>query len=422
MKNKKMLLSLFLLFGLTACGKGLSPIGDHFKNYTFNERANNSTEITSGINDGFELLSSVQIHSEEYSGLQNNEAKSVSNRNVKFFDDSSKPTYFIESVVEDTSTVTNAGGVKYNETKNITTETWQASSNKVNSVVKTIQNGKTSEAYNSTTISDSTSGYKSRKLLSYKPTINVGSETSGGWFKKADGSYIGIFSSISETVSAVDWGKNYKELKQTTRTQRVYKVDKNLRLTEYYLFHEQKSNRDNYSGKWYGSQKVLMSMYERFVYRYEKRDVASIDILNSNRNISTLVSSELKVNEFSADFSTGVPAVDLTSETMRYVQCTYTVLSNGITRMQCSVTIGSYLSSSNAQKYSLVLTLTDVNNRQTEKNVTVNLSGASLNYLSFIYENGVPTYICNQTNSARTILFTFEYNGRDVTLVSIVEQ
>ena len=164
-------------------------------------------------------------------------------------------------------------------------------------------------------------------------------------------------------------------------------------------------------------------MYERFVYRYEKRDVASIDILNSNRNISTLVSSSLRVDDFSADLSTGVPHVDLTSETRRYAQCTNTVLSNGITRIQCSVTIGySNISSCAAQKYSLVLTLKDANDRQTDKNITVNLAGASLKYLSFIYENGVPSYICNQTDSAQTILFTFEYNGRDVTLVSIVEQ
>ena len=420
MKHRKILLCSFLLFGLTACGNAVEPIANHFKEYSFTARANNTNEITNGIAINSERISSVELLQEQYVGLQNKQQKETIKTIVKIFDDSAKPDFFIASMDQTSSIVSYADGVKLTEKKNVFTEEWQGAAGKIYVATKTTQNGKATETYNATTISSSAKAHKSEQLKSFMPNINIGNNQNSFWYVNSDGSYTGVYSNVNESVSSVDWGKSGKELKQTVKRQYVYKVNKNFELVEYYVYEEQKSNRDTATGKWYSSQKVLASAYQHGLYKYDKRSSASVESLNSNRQIYSLESATLICNQYEAPYLNGTPKVDINTKVVRNVNCTKNVGNNGTTILRCSVDLdygyaGYYI----AQNYSLKLNLEDYAGRTIEKTVGIDLPIIIPEGVIILEQNRKPAYLCNVSEEVKTVNFVFEFNGKDIISTSI---
>lgn len=279
MKKSLCFLALLgFLMSTTGCnGNGGSVKGsNHFKEYEFNGTANEEQKekIIDGMQKNISTLCSVETKTELYSKSGSNKTENVSEQSITFLEDSSKPDLLIlkKATSENNRSVSNGITLKENIKTELTQ--WDAGigfaflSDK-DVVAKNI----TIEPYEITTTS-----------LEYKySTIRSNVSLPGSnatYYTKSDGSYAVVSSNVEKQVTGVQWGNSTKEYIVSSKSQVVYSITKDFKLSSYYSYEEASTNRDPSTGEWFDSTLALYRSYQSIDYKYGKRSGESIASLN----------------------------------------------------------------------------------------------------------------------------------------------
>ena len=291
MKAKKTILgaAFFSLFVLSACQNGIPDIKktDYFKEYTFEARATSEQikAIQDGIKDGVNTLSWVSVKSEAYTKSKLSESFDTIDAKARILEDASNRSLLIMESTGSTNKQSKSGGITMKQSTSneeirfdggkgtvytISRDTVNGSLEE-KTVTSSVPSGKNSKTYKDDAIS---------QLLGTSDNIDY-----AACYANKDGSFTCVgSSSVTKTVTAVEWGASTKELIKESKTQSVLFVDKDYRVTSYYHYSEQSSNRDGNTGEWYDSVQITSYDYYSLVCHYGTRASASVSELTMRAN------------------------------------------------------------------------------------------------------------------------------------------
>lgn len=270
----------FLLASLASCDVINNGVGgtDYFKEYTFTGTANNeqSAKIYEGLQKSALTVSSIITKTESRSKSGSNKTVDKSESTLKFYEDANKPSQIMLTRTSSGSTDSTSNGITLNRKTNAEYKQWDGGSGFAFSFSKTTNNGILEENSNYNEITMTSEAYKGNVVRSY-----VSLPESSTYYINSDGSYTVINSRISKQVSGVQWGNGTKEYITASKTQTVYSISKDYKLTKYYSYEEQSSNRDQTTGEWFSSEQVYYRYYTSKEYKYGKRESASVATYNA---------------------------------------------------------------------------------------------------------------------------------------------
>ena len=403
------LVLLGLLITATGCnGNGGNVKGsNHFKEYEFNGTANEEQKekIIDGMQKNISTLCSVETKTELYSKSGSNKTENVSEQSITFLEDSSKPDLLILKKATSESNQSVSNGITLKE--NIKTELtqWDAGigfaflSDK-DVIAKNI----TIEPYEITTTS-----------LEYKySTIRSNVSLPGSnatYYTKSDGSYAVVSSNIEKQVTGVQWGNSTKEYIVSSKSQVVYSITKDFKLSSYYSYEEASTNRDPSTGEWFDSTLTLYRSYQSIDYKYGKRSGESIASLNKTIADKTFDLSFKVVSYTSNPLSSPTGSI-ITDDSSTQQELPVNVTSSASPaytfRFSFTVPSNDYGGNYYAKRFELVKrTLQGANVTSTKYDINY-ISGTVVgsdvyNYYKIIIQNGI-TYFINTVSSTYYVL------------------
>lgn len=303
MKVKKFLVGAFLaslltLGGCSGIGDGGSP--NYFKEYSFEKEATDEQieELKDGLKKSLDNLSSYTAKQEDNVNRSLTKSQTTVEGKVKILEDGSKGNEN-NLIIERTSkakTSRTEDGVTLKQTEETEYTMWDAGNGYAYNVTKTKRNGdKEAEENvgNPQTVANS-KNFK-EQYIGYLVPVNQ----NGDVYVNSDGSYtVVVESNVSKSVTAVQWGKDTKELHQQMKEQVVYTISKDFKLTSGYSYSESKTNRDPETGEWYSSDKVVSYSYTSYKFEYGKRESASVKTLNNSIATKEFIAAEPVINVY----------------------------------------------------------------------------------------------------------------------------
>ena len=298
MKAKKTILgaAFFSLFVLSACQNGIPDIKktDYFKEYTFETKATSEqvTAIRDGIKNGKYTLSWVSGKGESYSKSNLSESYQTVDAKVRILEDASNQSLLIKNTTGTVQKQSKSGGITLKESNSTEQIDFDGGKGTVYSIIRETVNGSLDERTETSSIpSGKNSGtYKEDSISELFSNIGVSISSSDYCYVNKDGSFVYVgSSSVTKTVTAVEWGTSTKEYVKESKAQSILFVDPEYRLTSFYTYTEEASNRDDRTGEWYDSVRLTSYSYYSLEYHYGTRASASISDLT---NRATAIQSQ----------------------------------------------------------------------------------------------------------------------------------
>lgn len=282
MKKSFIKLVIIPFLFLSSCNSSAGKKTNHFKEYTFTATATTKQlqEIKDGLSKSILSVSSIKSKQENYQKSNLSETNVTTEVVQKIFKDTSSllnQNNFILEANWASKTKTSSQGINLEEETSTKTIEWDGGSGYLMVVNETTKKQKTEKTTSIRQITGSTKEYKEERL---KNLVALPSNLT--CYVNTDGSYTFIASNVSRNVTAIDWGKSTKEYITSSKDQIVYKVSKDYRLTSYYRYQENKTNRDQETGEWYGSEKLIRYSYSESKYEYSNKFEKKIDDLNKS--------------------------------------------------------------------------------------------------------------------------------------------
>lgn len=439
-KFVKLSLLLSVIF-TSGCTNG--QVADHFQEYTFTQKLDDKekSDIFETVKEHALTLKKVTTKQETYAESEMHKATGTMDSEDIFYEDSKYPDALILETKTTNRSSQSRNGVTYNNNTTTTKKEWDSRSGyryittetKVNNDDTTFE----ASAYPlDTTISKQ---YKEEKALSFLPNVNE-------WdvYKNGDGSYTMINSVVTKNVSAVTWGKDTKEYFTSSKTQRVYSINKDLYLNSYYSYEENKTNRDPYTNAWYDSEKVISNSYTYTKYEYGTRDANSITSLNESVegkeflttlsvNVYDTTFRSANLNNYAPIFGTRIlkSSISLTPNNNtpnQTFQLTETIeCRNYVSETNSSSYSPTYYYTIHGQQYELAFT-TLIGTKLTTKTVALEFTTSTYidSYSSGMYDGGLTLlnvsnqdYLANTSLSDITVNITFSYDGNQAVINSV---
>lgn len=270
--------TLFATVGCSGSDKGAIGGTDHFKEYTFVGTANTeqTAKIYEGLQNALQNVSSMSGRTEEYSKSGSTRTAVKNEVTIKLYEDSTKPDQVMLIRTTSGSNESTSNGIILNTKSKGEYRVWDGGVGYSFALSKTTNNGISNENVTFSEISGTSKAYKNSVISSYFSVPNANT-----YYINSDGSYTVINSSINKEVTGIQWGDGTKEYIVASKSQTVYSISKDYRLTSYYSYSERSSNRDQETGEWFSSAQIYYRAYTSGEYKYGKRDSSSISTFNA---------------------------------------------------------------------------------------------------------------------------------------------
>ena len=420
-------LAVSLIFTTLGCnnpGSSNRKYNDHFKEYTFKGTLNQEerTKLEAGLQKSALTVSSVKAKNESYTKNGFTERSQTSEGTLKICEDPSNKNLFVSSTSYTSNSSSKENGITLKQNIKIESKEWDAGSGYRFVTTETNTNDLKESNTDAFEQSVDSAKYKETKI---KRSVSL--PTSSTYYFNNDGTYTVINSQMSKNVSAVQWGNGTKEYVTSSKSQTVYSINKNYQLTSYYTYDESSANRDPSTGEWFDGEQIISSSYTSTEYRYEKKDVLTIDSLN--KSIATKkIPLSASINYYTANVEplgntyyvrdSGVAGVidniSIISSDNQIYQCRFGSRINGAP---------SYASSSYyAQRFEAVVKMLtghkDISTKSYNLVLADNFSNKAPDIIETINVDG-NTYFINKDYYANTVSFTGTFDGTKVVVNSI---
>ena len=414
---KKLIIAIVAasMFSLVGCNKS-NEFKDpgYFKTLSFNSSPISDTAksvLLKGIETNRASICAFETKTENWSKVETKEYKDIVKQTIKYSSDSKYEGSLITSKVIEETGKNVEGGVTFEINSKIEAKEWNAGEGLVYKTQKSTVNKKTVERYYAYSYESTTDDVNDSF-----PSLNDYT-----FYKKSDGTYVGVQSTVARKNASVDWGyAKYKDEVNTRRYQYIATVSKDYRLTSYTAYTDYSSNRDTETGSWYDKETFLFYKYFSEKYEYGKMASESIDTLNKNSASKSFLYSAT-ICSTSGNMVTKLGTGDryavvvsdntVTKQTNKY--------SNG---REIELSAYDVLTYQQCNAYFIEATFVDTSGSETVKNIEVDLGRYfATNETYAIVKSGENTYIgfINDSNSNYlTIMLAFEFDGKDLILVN----
>ena len=394
---------------------------NHFKEYTFTGTAN--SEQTKKIKEGLQksLLSISSIITKEESNYKSGSSKSSgkSDSTLNILEDSANADKIIISRATNSSSDATSNGITINSTSKSEYKHWDAGKGYAFQTTKTTNNGVTEDNASYNELTGSSQEYKESVIKSL-----VSLPESNTYYINSDGSYTIINSSIEKNVTGVQWGNDTKEYIVGSKTQTVYSISKDYKLTKYYRYEERSSNRDQTTGEWFGSARIYYRVYTSKEYKYEKRGSASIATYNASIADKTWqISLGLSCYEATANNNLEITQESETPYSVSYSQYvdaggveTYRLVTS-ITRPMNNQYYAKRFAFISTTLYGADRVVTNEYNLLTNEQTT--LGSNVYNYYHIYTSGGCDYFINTSTYSYYDLEIVFTFDGANATVLSV---
>ena len=433
MKKLMKLLLLASIVFVSGCKNSSGPVKNHFKEYTFvgMASAEQYTAIRDGLTKNALSLRSVTSSSESYRESGSMKITSSSESTSTICEDFSKPDLLIVKSTSSSKNNESGSGINLKSSSKSESTEWDAGNGYRYVVGKTTTNGKTEDSANAYALDASQSKTYKENRINSLASSSIGTSGSNIYVND-DGTFTIISSTIDKRVTAVQWGNEAKEYVTTSKYQAVYSISKDYYLRSYYVYQENKANRDPDTGEWFKSERIISNSYTSRKYVYGKRENKTIESLNKtieNKKFSLEVSLMVYNVPATSDGSSFV--FDESGESYGPMSISAITTEGNIARYEFQQRIsapftnynsqtGNYDYNYYAQRYELqVSTLVGTNLTNEKYPLTVDSSTVVSSIYATVIQNNGKTYILNQSSGSRYFYISFTVNGKTAVINSI---
>ena len=259
--KKLLIIGAATLLVLTGCNK--SSGGSFDEKLSYEEEMSEVEKLTliGNIKKEFSNLTKLEINSSLEENADHYESHIAAKGSITLYSDN-----YICSEGTTTNEETN-DGLTVKKTIKITSETADHSSGKA-LVSYRVMDGEVT--YNVQKYTDETKNATLELLYTSNYSGYLNTLTNHAAYKGKSG-YAFISTNYNKQVTAVEWGDGTKERVTIAKNQFVCKVDKNYRITSYYTYEEEITNRDPNSGEWYKKETTVFQSNQSIKFAYGNR-------------------------------------------------------------------------------------------------------------------------------------------------------
>lgn len=423
---KKSLAILSTLAFLLLCGcssdknsqsKSVEEKG-YFKEYTFSDELSKETiaSIQQELARSALSVSSVTLTTETYQNSGFKTSKSSSEVKTTLYDDPSKLDNYIAVSDSTASSDNTSDGITVKRNVTAKSTSWDASNGYILTMTSSTSNGASSSNNSAYLFSTTSSAYKTSRIKAYTAL-----PTGLTFYDNPDGNYTYLKSSISKSVTAVEWGSQTKEYVVFSRTQQVYNISKKtMRLTDYYSYTENQTNRDPSTGEWYDKVQISSYSYTTGKLEYGSRSQKSIAELNSAASGVVFASSFAAYSRSttaSYDSTTQTYIINESTVSKSAVTCRETANNDGSTLLEITSYFSSY--SNTAQGFTVEVTSIVGSNKPTVSTYELRFDN-SVNQTGYaITDTGTRTYLIGTYSSSSNFTIRARYSNNSISVESI---
>ena len=420
--KKLIIVSIALsLFSLTGCNsKGLKDPG-YFKDYTFNcdyLKGMDKTALEEEVMKNLASISSYDMIVEQHSKTNVKEEHLSGKVSVKIGEDTKSKDNFIMFSNMEVSQKKKENSVTFEQNIKQEIKEWDAGNGLTFVNEKLTTNKEKKEIYYASPYEGTSADNKADRLDNLRENYFLPRlETDLMIFKKTDGSYIAIYSTIYSRNHPYSDNNVQKDRVKIERTQNVLEINKNHRLVSYHYYEDLKTNKDPDTGEWYDSLRLVSYNYGSVKYGYDKRQSDNIGSLNKAAgNRQYFYSTSLYGDFIRADFDddTRKYSVNEASGDKRELM-TVTELNDGYTHLYTTFDLQPEF----ACRLYIKTVYIDINGITTDGLVNIDLKPYSDDYV-VPYSVGSSSYLIN-TYPSRTVSVSVDisFDGKSIALIDV---